>query len=255
MDRKMTAAVATMTWARHKEEAALLLSSLRALSSAGVCVFVTDGGSIPGFVSQIENLPNVNVVCADASLFKRIKISMRRAMASGAEIVAYTEPDKQFFFGAGLAGLLQRAIDEPQAAVVVAARDGNSFATYPLGRRRIETALNRLTDVFVGQTADWVYGPMTIKTAILAECLEPLPDDLGWGFRTYLMARCSKIGQRVIPYEGFFPCPEEQQYEDDETSRLYRLEQLIDSARGLHCGIQEAVRNTVLQPPTGKKPA
>jgi hypothetical protein len=233
--------IATITRARNTEEETLLLDSLSALSNAHLAVYAADGGSRREFVDRLAQLPGFEVTTAAGGLVAQVKTALAKAAAAGAEFVLYTEPDKRDFFQAGLPLLLERARRQPETSLVVAARDGISLRTFPDGQRRMEMLFNDLASGF-GLHGDLLYGPLTLRPEVVSRYLAAVPDDLGWGWRPYIMARCLADGLSVDFYEAAFPCPAGQRGEDDADARLYRLEQLAQNVRGLHLGLKDGRR-------------
>ncbi len=228
-------AIATITRARTEEESAVVLRALEVLSRGSMPVFYSDGGSTTEFLSRLRQFRNFHPAEAGVNLVAQVKAAVRSA-ASGAAIVLYTEPDKQGFFETGLADVIQRAC-ELRPAVLIAARNKDSFATFPEGQQRMEAAFREVASVFLGPLPDLLYGPLALDPALVAEYMESLPEDLGWGWRPYVVARCIGDGKRIAVHEAYFPCPEEQRGEDEEHHRLYRLKQLEDNVRGLGAGL------------------
>jgi hypothetical protein len=235
-------AFVTMTWARTEPEARLLLASLTVLSGYGASVFVTDGGSPPDFVSCIRSLPHVALGEDRGGLVSQVSHSLRRAAASDAELLVYTEPDKQDFFRTGIEALITEARTHPDAALTIASRDECSMATFPAGQRRIEQLFNQLAGDLLGWAGDLLYGPFVMTRRTANEYLPLLRSDLGWGWRTYLTTRCVREAKRVIHHSGHFPYSSAPSTEDDEQDLLYRLEQFMQNVRGLRDGLRDTSR-------------
>ena len=229
-------AIATITLARTEIEAGKLRASLTALSALGLPVFVADGGSPDTFLCEISQLPHVSLRTGAKGLVGQVKHAMHAAAESGAELLVYTEPDKKEFFTSGISSLIEQAAGDG-ASMVFASRNPEAMATFPDGQRKIEQSFSDMAADFLGFQADLLYGPLILRRAFASRMLPEIPDDVGWGWRPYLMARARRMGHTASPHEGPFECPPDQRGEDDETSRLYRLKQLIDNVRGLHCGL------------------
>jgi hypothetical protein len=232
-----TVAIATITLARTEAEAGKLRASLTVLSALGLPVFVADGGSPDPFLTDICKLPHVTIHHGAKGLVAQVKQGIDAAATSGADVVVYTEPDKQEFFTHGIGGLIDRAAGNAGAPIVLATRHPEAMATFPRGQRQIEQSFSGIAAELLGFHADLLYGPLALRRPFAAKMMPGVPDDLGWGWRPYLMARAIKAGETVLPHEGHFECPADQRGEDDEASRLYRLKQLIDNVRGLHSGL------------------
>lgn len=234
-------AVATITRARDDREANLLLASLGALTDARLPVFVADAGSVPFFAPAVKRLPNLEFAVRGDTLVQQVKAAFHRAAASGAHIVIYTEPDKRAFFESGLPPFVRQA-GSLNAAVVIAARDAGALATFPQGQRRMEAMFRELCALFLGSVPDVLYGPLALRPDLVTPFIDAAPDDLGWGWRPYVIARAIRAGLPVSVHEGRFPCPPEQQAEDDAAARIYRLRQFHDNVRGLQQALLDAGR-------------
>ncbi len=123
----------------------------------------------------------------------------------------------------------------------MAARDGQSFATFPVGQQCTEAAFNSLASFFQGPLPDQLYGPLVLDADAVSAFIAHAPDDLGWGWRTYVIARAARAQLTVSAIVGQFPCPLAQRIEDDEGSRLYRLQQLSQNIDGLRLGLRDAM--------------
>jgi hypothetical protein len=177
------------------------------------------------------------------TLVQQVRWSLTRA-ASEYERVVYTEPDKRDFFRKGLDGLVRRACDSELP--IVAARDDASFATYPTGMRSTESAFNQLAARLLDSPlTDLLYGPIALPAAAIGEYLPDVPDDLAWGWRTYVLARSIRANRPVASYTGPFPCPADQASEDLTDHRAYRLQQLGQNVEGLRLAILASTRATV----------
>jgi hypothetical protein len=229
-------AIATITLARSESEAGKLQRSLQVLSAGNLPVFVSDGGSPAAFVKAIGALPSVEVRTGTGGLVCQVKDSVGRAAAS-ADLVIYTEPDKEEFFTSGLAALIERAVECEEASVVIACRDTDSMATFPAGQQKVERAFNDVAAEFLGIPSDFLYGPLALRKKVAQEILPGSANDLGWGWRPNLIARVLRSGGRVVAHEGYLPCPSDQRDEDDARARLYRLAQLEQNVRGLYAGV------------------
>ncbi len=236
MSEATSVAIATITRVRNQDDSEVILRSLQVLSACTIPVFVADGGSTPEFISRLQQFRGIHFAEPGANLVQQVKASVRSAVASGAEIVLYTEPDKQTFFEAGLQEVIRHAC-ATRAAVLIAARDKESIATFPQGQQRIEAAFREVASVFLGPMPDLLYGPLALDSALVVDYMESVSEDLGWGWRPYVIARCIRHGKRIAVEEGCFRCPEQQRAEDDEHHRLYRLKQFSENVRGLSAGL------------------
>lgn len=229
-----------MTRARSPEEAILQIASLQELCKLGLPVFVADAGSIAEFVNGLADLPGVQLRVEGKNLVQQVKGSIQRAIAAGHRFILYTEPDKKQFFEDGARTFIADALRK-KAAVCMAARDEQSFATFPGGQQCTEAAFNSLANFFLGPLPDQLYGPLVLDAHAVSAFIAHAPDELGWGWRTYVIARAARAQLTVSGHVGQFPCPPEQRTEDDEGSRLYRLEQLGQNIDGLRLGLKDAM--------------
>jgi hypothetical protein len=62
--------------------------------------------------------------------------------------------------------------------------------------------------------------------------------DIGWGWRFFLLAVARRLGFPIRRFVADLPCPPEQRGEDDTRSCIYRMEQLAQNVRGLALGLR-----------------
>jgi hypothetical protein len=224
-------AIATMTVARTDAEEEALRTSLSALGELGVPVVLADGGSAARFLSFVDALPaTTRVIPEGQGLVGQITASLRAARASGAEYVLYTEPDKTWFFRERLTAFLGQALASA-APVVIAARNGASFATFPDTQRFTETIANRVLASCALPDGDYFYGPFLMR-ACLIDQLSPVAQSSGWGWRPFLFTIAHRLRLDVAHVVGEFPCPLDQRHED-ERDRVHRLRQLAQNVEGV----------------------
>ena len=154
-------------------------------------------------------------------------------------MILYTEPDKKEFFKSGVIRFLETIGRHEAVAVCVASRDQESFATFPPGQQTAEGAFNTLASNALGLTLDLLYGPLILDLELIATYLDQVPDDLGWGWRTYVIARSILAGKKVASFVGPFCCPLEQRTEKSR-DRIYRLVQLEQNVKGLRLAIEHS---------------
>jgi hypothetical protein len=235
-----------MTLAREPSEERLLLSSLEALSRLGLRVAVADGGSPAAFVDAVRALPGFEVVTAPErrSLLAQVRAALAHARGWNPSALLYTEPDKHGFFSQHLADFLQQAGARGEAevreeaaeadasgGVIIAARSPAAFKTFPLTQRVAEEAGNRLCEVATGIATDYFYGPF-LMAPVLADHLDALPDDVGWGWRPFVFAVAKRLGVPVSSVAGDFHCPETDR-EESVADRVHRMRQLSQNVEGL----------------------
>jgi hypothetical protein len=224
-----------MARAATEVEVRRIVEGLTLASAVGPPVFVTAHSSL--------NLPpNLDLALEDSDMVARLRSSYRRAVAKGADVCLYSEPDKTYFFRSGLDRLVAMAEQNPQA-LVIAARTDAAFATLPEGQRQLETKSNQIGHDFLGPRVDYFFGPFAIPRGAVEQYLPAFPDTLGWGWRTYLMGRCILAGMPVVVMEGDFAAPDWNRDEDDSASRLYRLKQFVESVEGFRQALLDASRS------------
>jgi hypothetical protein len=232
--------IATMTWAHNPQEADLLAASIESLTHSDLPVVVADGGSIEGFTDRLRACHHVSTVIprlGPGRLVGQIEATLAAAASQHPEYVLYTEPDKQWFFTERLTGFLAAAEPHAGAGILLASRDAPSFQTFPAGQQLTESLFNRLAGDALGVDGDTLYGPMLIR-ADLVEHVTDLHEDLGWGWRPYLMAVVMRLGHPLVCVDGDFLCPERQRGENDSAARIYRMEQLAQNVKGLAMGLK-----------------
>ena len=227
----MNLAIATISWARNEPETALLQSSLEKLSQAGLPIFITDAGSDTSFVQQLLTLPRTKVSGPVKGVWPQAKESIHAAAESGAEWILYTEPDKKDFFTHHVSRLLQNIPTSEATAVILASRSKKAFASFPPFQQMTETTINNCCAELMGYPFDYVYGPFVFHRSLVPH-LQQLPPDIGWGWRPFLFRAAHRMGKQLASVEGDFFCPEDQR-EDDEAERIYRMKQMVQNIKGL----------------------
>jgi hypothetical protein len=233
-------AIATMTSARNEREAALLGASIEQLGNLGLPLYAADAGSTAAFTERARRITQLEIWQAGTTLVQQIKACFRRALQADHGVVLYTEPDKKEFFESGAVSFLEAAETFHADAICIAARNQEGFATFPPGQRSCERAFNDLADNALGITPDLLYGPLVLDLEFAVPCLDEAPDDLGWGWRTYVIARCVLAGKRVSNVTAPFCCPLEQRIENRQ-DRVYRLTQLKQNVEGLRLALEQTL--------------
>ena len=229
--------IATVTLVRDDIEEALVLRGLAELARAGVRVAVADGGSPPAFVDTVRSLPGFEVrQGVRGGLLAQVRTSLELALSWVPRRVLYTEPDKHEFFARHLPWFLERAA-RTEAAVVLASRTSNAFATYPPTQQYVETVVNQLCADATGLVADYSYGPFLIDARDAGD-LDRLPAGIGWGWRPYVFARTAGRGGRIAALEGDYECPPSQR-DNDLAERVHRLRQLAQNAMGIARALED----------------
>jgi hypothetical protein len=231
--------IATITLARNDAESQRLTQAIAALAGHGFPVVAADGGSTSKFINGLQQFSNVTVRPYQPSAAPRLLSQVKNALVGAARLnpgcVLYTEPDKQWFFEHRLKTFVEQALAHTSFGVAIAARDEASFLTYPSFQYYTETVTAQLSAEVLGQEGDILYGPLLLSPTLLPY-VESLTEDVGWGWRPFVMVVAQRLGLPVIHVTLDLPCPPEQHDEDDRRARLYRLEQLAQNAKGLALG-------------------
>jgi hypothetical protein len=240
-------AIATVTWARAPEEAEQLFGAVEQLSHHGVPVVIADGGSsVTGFTDRLRRLPGVSLVLprlGPGRLVGQVQAALEGAGNLGADHILYTEPDKHEFFSGSLDDFLTTLESQPDAGMLLASRDAGSFATFPAGQQLTESLFNQLVQEALGVASDTLYGPLLLRSELVSH-ITHLHEDVGWGWRPYLMAITQRLGFPIVCRQGNYPCPTAHLEEDDLEARIYRMEQLAQNVRGLALGLKASLTLT-----------
>ena len=232
-------AIATMTAGRSEQEAALLATSVEQLARLGLPVFAADAGSIAAFTDRARPVSRLELWREGTTLVQQIKACFHRVLKNGHRVVLYTEPDKKDFFEGGVTVFLEETARCRGYAVCIAARNPESFATFPPAQQSAELAFNRLAKDMLGIAPDLLYGPLVLNLEHTEAYLDQVPNDLGWGWRTYVIARCVLAGRQVATVVGPFCCPRDQRAETSR-DRIYRLAQLKQNVEGLRLALEHS---------------
>ena len=228
---------ATMSRGLDAEEEMLVQGSLEILSAFGQPIFTAHGRSTPEFAARLRRIPHLEMVpfTPEPGPLAQVRRSLERAGAADAKWVLYTEPDKGWFFAHRLREVLRAAeAVDANVGIVMPARDVASFATFPAEQQLTERLTNELFANVLEQDADYCYGPLLLRRELIAH-LEALPNDLGWGWRTFLLARTHRLRLRIAALSLDLPCPVSQR---GERKLTYRLEQMSQNIRGLTLGLK-----------------
>lgn len=225
-------AIATITLARDKKEEQLLRQSLQQLAELKLPVFITDGGSLPGFLDFLRSFPHFILSSANVrGVWEQAKNSLIEAYQSDADFIFYTEPDKYDFFRLSLPGMLAHLQVNDQSGIVMASRSESGFASFPAFQRMTETTINNCCEEIIGKKYDYTYGPFLLNKQLIPY-LNLVNEDIGWGWRPYIFSTARRLGFTVETYIGDFFCPTLQQ-EDTPAERIYRMKQLQQNIQGL----------------------
>jgi hypothetical protein len=145
--------------------------------------------------------------------------------------ILYTEPDKETFFHRHLHDFVRQAPSESGIGIVLAARSTRSFDTFPPMQRYVESVVNHLCSEMLGVHGDYTYGPFLMHRLLASRALDANLQ-LGWGWRPFVIRGASEHRLRIVHVSGDYPCPDEQDGED-ESERRHRLRQLRDNVAGL----------------------
>lgn len=231
MDRKLIA-IATITLVRNEREERLLRESLQQLAKLKFPVFITDGGSLPGFLDFLHSFPNFVLSPAKASgVWNQAKSSLLEAYQSNADFIFYTEPDKHDFFRLTLPGILRQLQLNEKSGIVLASRSEAAFKSFPSFQQMTETTINNCCAEVIGKKYEFTYGPFLLNKRLI-QYLNLVQEDIGWGWRPYIFSIANKLGFTVETVVGDFFCPP-LQHEDTPSERVYRIKQLHQNIQGL----------------------
>ncbi|HEX7859244.1 MAG TPA: hypothetical protein VF773_02835 [Verrucomicrobiae bacterium] len=230
--------VATITLARNNAEERSLSTALRKLAACNLPIIAADGGSSAQFANELKQTGISVIKPRIKGLVPQVKTSLAAALEGFPDrFILYTEPDKYPFFEGPLLKFVQLAKASRSFGVTIAARDKRSFKTFPKGQQWAEMFMNQAAEfAFNNNTAteppDYCYGPLLLSPAAAKLALDS-PDDIGWGWRFFTMARTkqSSLTLRSIPLN--LPCPKEQRGEDSRADRFYRIKQLRQNLAAL----------------------
>jgi hypothetical protein len=222
-------AIATITLARKAEEQSLLLSGLRALAASSLPVFVTDGGSDPGFLQQARAVEGVTFCDPARALWPQTRRSLQAAHRAGARWILYTEPDKLDFFRENLAAFIGSIRVDERSGVVLVSRDAQKQASFPAFQQYTESVINRCCAELTGRSLDYSYGPFLLASSIVPRIVPP-NEDIGWGWRPFTFGIAHRLGLRIEQVLAASPCPADQRA---DVERVYRMQQLAQSVEGL----------------------
>ena len=225
-------AIATITLARNKKEAAELTASLQQLASLGIPVTVADGGSIVPFLEFLHSVPTFKIATVNSSgVWAQAKATVQAAHQNSTPFIFYTEPDKKDFFQNGLRHFLESAQTSDGAGIIMASRSGKGFSSFPPFQQMTESTINNCCSEVIGKNKDYCYGPFLVKSKLVSY-LDLVVEDIGWGWRPFLFAMAHRLGYTVDAFTDDYNCPVQQQG-DDSKERIYRMEQLEQNIRGL----------------------
>jgi hypothetical protein len=224
--------IATITLARDEQEETLMRNALEQLSKLKIPVFITDGGSRPGFLDFLRSFPHFILSKATVKgVWAQAKNSLTEAYQQGSKFIFYTEPDKGDFFAQSLPEMLDRVQTDDKSGIVMASRSAAAFSTFPAFQQMTETAINNCCAEVVGKNLEYTYGPFLLNRQ-LVPYLALVKEDISWGWRPYVFGTAKRLGYQVESYVGNFYCPVSQR-EDRATERIYRMRQLSQNMQGI----------------------
>jgi hypothetical protein len=225
--------VVTITLVRNTNERRTLLNALNVLRECKLPVVAAHGGEAKKFVQALRQFGFQVEIPDQKGLVRQVKAGLRAALkAWPARAILYTEPDKYPFFGKKLTHFISSATG---ADVMIAGRDEGSFRTFPGGQQWTEAFTNEAARLVLGNEGDYCYGPLLLSRKA-AEIALDAPENLGWGWRFWLMARIKSEGRKLQIVTMNFPCPKEQRGEDRRADRMYRLKQMRQNLEGMELG-------------------
>ena len=210
--------------------------ALERLAGLGLPVAAADGGSGESFVRFLKELGFRVAKPRKRGLVPQVKAGVALGANSlGREFLLYTEPDKLLFFEGALLDFIHQVRSGSRFGMALAARDEAGFASFPEWQQFTESSMNRVTADWTGQPGDYCYGPLLFRAAD-ADRVRHAPDELGWGWRFFLLGGLLREKRRVAPLPLAVGCPPEQQ-KDRRTDRQYRTRQLRQNLDGLLLGL------------------
>jgi hypothetical protein len=241
--------VATITLARSEKEEKLIIDGLKVLSTLGFPVIVAvDGGSTDNFIQKTFQIPHIQIAQATIKgILPQVRQSLRKS-SSFSPFVFYTESDKFDFFKSSLLPFFEKVRtlpdQEEHVGMFVPARTQSSFAHYTPFQQKTEQRVNRELSSIIGLDTiyDFTYGPRLLSTSLIPY-LEYVPEDIGWGWMTYLLVVAHRIGKKILPIPLDLPAPVEQQ--DFQRNRQYRTQQMnqhfqaMQLAQSIHIPINQ----------------
>jgi len=222
----MNIAVATITLARTKAEAALLLQSIKVLSQLELPIFIADRTENRRFKRKLRSIHRTTVFDS-TDLVSQARDAIYRA-ASAADVVVYTEPDKIQFFKRTLPRLLSSF---ENGTILIPSRSRKSFRTYSRMQQRIEKAINDLCSIFLGARGDYLYGPLIFEGS-LAKKLASIPTHFGWGWRLKFLKNGLDERKQLSFLHADLPCPPGQS-KDTPEEWLHRMKQYCQNMSAL----------------------
>ena len=233
--KKENISIATITWARDEGEEKLLRESLGQLSKLNIPVFITDGGSGRDFLDFLRSIPHFTLLQAEArGVWAQAKNSLLAAYQADSKFIFYTEPDKFDFFQQHVETIFMQASGEASLGILLASRSDAGFLTFPPFQRMTETTINQCCAEVMGKIFDYTYGPFLLNRQ-LVPYLKWIKEDIGWGWRPYTFMLAHRLGLSIEGFSGDFYCPEDQR-QDDQTERIYRMKQMAQNMEGLAAG-------------------
>lgn len=228
---KKDISIATITLARDEAEETLLRKSLQQLAKLEVPVFITDGGSRPGFVDFLRTFPHFIISNSKVKgVWQQAKNSVSEAYQNGSAFIFYTEPDKYDFFCHSLLQMLDNVQINDESGIVLASRSSAGFATFPAFQQMTETTINNCCAEIMQRNFDYTYGPFLLNRQFVPY-LELVKEDIGWGWRPYTFGIAKRLGYKIESYITDVCCPI-QQREDTVKERIYRMRQLSENIQG-----------------------
>jgi hypothetical protein len=223
--------IVTMTLARDRAEADVIIATLRALSeNEAPRIFVTDGGSVvEGFLEELQTISRVSLVRpAVRGVTAQMRQSISAAMSHATRGVLYLESNKEWFVASRLSDFMRSAEEsltrlDDRFGVALPGRSPASFATYPTQQRASESAINHLISDLTARPSDFTFGPRLISKELLEPIL-PAGREFGWGWLSIPVVLAHRRSRSISVITMDLPCPEYERAET-EADAAYRREQ------------------------------
>jgi hypothetical protein len=215
---KSDIAIATVSWIRTKEEAKVVLETIKYLSQLDIPVIIADGGSPEQYKQKIRTFPNVTLL-ETKGLDSQLLISHQEA-AKVADYIFYLHTDKLDFARDVALKLIKKYRELPEKGMFIPSRTAESRETYLPYQKITEEFLNYFIGEYIGIPKDYFAGP-AIYPATLVKYLKQIKGEIGWGIEAYFYVLAKRLN---MPFE-FYPCYFTAPVDviDEDEVRLYRL--------------------------------
>lgn len=225
-------AIATMTFAKTKEEAELMESALKILADKGYSAYVADGASpVEGFARNIGLMGHQVVEVRGLAPQQRDSIS--RA-SDKSPFVLYTEPDKYDWFVNGFERFVD-AYSRGKKGFAAVGRTPEQMKTFPPHQQYWENKMNSIIEYETGIKGDFIYGPKFFPS-VLGNHVKDFKKGVGWQTVMFLPGRAYNLRMPIEIIETASECPINQRREDNAE---YREKQFEQNKLGFYIGLKQ----------------